>query len=187
MSAASPGVRRRPHLWWFAAVAVAIALSGGAIAAGFTVTHNTGSAGGIQNGGVFLTHWQQTEVTSSTTPFPVPGLLSQVVTAPTRLANAAGSLALNAATAGHQALEWSFTESVGMPTNEEVEVALSVHYTVGTIAHTVAFTVYLESQATAIGGSLVFSVYWDTGATAGTTFGSESEISQGCSGVGTCP
>jgi hypothetical protein len=177
----------RTRRWWFAVLSVGVLLSSGALAVSLTIINTSGGAGGVENGSLFLTHWQQTGVLSALTPNPVPPRASVVVATPTRLPGASGSLSLDPAVAGDQALEWTFTESVALPINEEVEIAFDVQYTVGAVPHTATATVFLESQAVAIGAPLTFNLYWDTGAPGGATFGAESEISQACTGVGACP
>ena len=186
MSGAHPSLTR-PREWWWATVGVAVLVSVGAVAAALSVVDTSGSAGGIQNGSVFLTHWQQVGVFFAATPNPVPTLASALAGTPTRLPGGSGSFTLNAARAGHQALEWRFTEALGMPLNEEVEIALTLQYTAAAVVHNVTLTVYFESQAAAPVVPLTFNLFWDAGAAAGITFGAESEISQTCSAVGACP
>lgn len=179
--------RRRVRPWWVVPLVVGLALAAGTAAAGFVVLHGTGSATGVQNGSVFLTDWQQTGVLPGATPNPVPLLVGLTVTAPVRLPAATTALVLDAAVAGHEALEWSFSESVGMPSNKEVEIAFSLHYDVGVAVHSVTLTAFVETQAVAITAALTFTLYWDSGATTGVSFTAEEQISQACSAVGTCP
>lgn len=192
----SPGDHRgssahpRAHggrFWVFVALGITAFLTAGGLAASLTVASTTGGAGGVQDGSAFMIHWQQNGVASAAIPNPVPGAASQAVVTPTRLPGAGLSFRLNAAVVGHQAVEWSFTESVGMPVNQEVEIAFAVQYSVGGVSHSGGGMVYLESQAAAIGAAVTYNFYWDSGAAAGITFGAETEISQACSAVGTCP
>jgi hypothetical protein len=173
--------------WWPIPAALGVLLAVGIVSAAFVIAPTSSGAGGQTNGSTFMTHWQQTEVRSGATPNPVPGAVSLAVATPTRLGGASGSLRLNAAVAAHEAVEWTFTESVGATTNQELEVAFAVEYTVGVVFHNATLTAFLESQAAAIGATLTFNIYWDSGAAAGITFVSESEISQACSAVGVCP
>lgn len=176
---------RRPG--WTLAIAAALVLTSGLVAASFVVHSTSGEAGGVRTPAEFLTDWQQTGVASSVTPAPVPVALSSAVGAPTRLPMAAASFALDAGVAGHSALEWTFSETVGMAVNQEVELAFVIHYAVGGVPDTVSLTLYVESQATAIAAALTFDLYWDAGAAAGVAFVSESQISQGCVALGSCP
>ncbi|MGC2788831.1 MAG: hypothetical protein WA547_02080 [Thermoplasmata archaeon] len=186
MSPAFVSGRRR--LFCAAAAVIALTVAVGGFAASLTFAHSTGDVGGIGATSPFLSGWQQTGVAASATPDPVPTPMSATVTVPTRLPATAGSLSVSAGgVAGHQALEWTFTETVGIPVNEEIELDLSIQYTAGAVSHNLTETAFLETQAGALGASLVFNLYWDAGAPAGITFGAESEISQVCSGVGTCP
>lgn len=187
MSAPARPPRSRSRRWVLLVVGLTALLAVGVVSAAFVVQSSSGRAGGVQSGLAFLTHWQQTGVVSSTTPTPVPAALSTVVTTPTRLAAASTSYRMNAATAGHEAVEWIFSESAGGTASQEIEIQFVVEYTVGAATDTTSGSVYVESQAGAIGGTFTFDVYWDAGAALGVTFVSESEISQACSSVGTCP
>lgn len=177
----------RSRRWGFASVGLVALLAVGVVSAAFVIQSSSGGAGGVQSGLAFLAHWQQTGVESSATPTPRPAALSAIAAAPTRLAAAATSYLMDAATSGDEAVEWVFTESVGITPNQEIEVQFAVQYTVGAATHTSTGTVYLESQTVAPGAALTFDLYWDTGAATGVTLLSESEISQACSSVGTCP
>jgi hypothetical protein len=182
----APGAPR-PRWTWTLVLAVALLVGTGALAASWVVTHSTGTAGGERNGSVFLTDWQQTGVLSSTTPNPLPALVSLAVATPTRLPAVATPYRLDAGAVGNLAVEWTFSESVGLTVNQELEVSLTVQYLVGAVTHTVGLVVFLESQAVGIAAPLTFTFYWDSGAATGVTFGSESQISLGCAAVGTCP
>ncbi len=184
---AAPARASARRSWGWLAVIVVAGIAVGTGTAAFVVQSGSGSAGGVQTGSQFLMHWQQTGVISATTPDPVPALASVAVALPTRLTAASSSFALDAATAGHEAVEWVFSETAGIATSQEIEVAVQVTYTVGTVAHSVAVEAYLETQVAAIGETLTFDLYWDSGAATGVTFASETEISQACSAVGSCP
>jgi hypothetical protein len=172
---------------WLVAAALVIVAVVALASAAYVIQSNAGAASGVQNGSAFLTHWQQTGVQSTTTPTPAPTAASTVAGTPTRLPGAGASYRLNPATPGDPAVEWVFTESTGIGTDLEVEVAYNVQYTLNGVAETASGTVYLESQATALAANLVFDLYWDSGATTGVALGIESEISQACSAVGSCP
>jgi hypothetical protein len=173
--------------WGWVGIALIVLLAVGMVSAVFVITTSTGAIRGQSNGSTYLTHWQQTAVSSAATPNPLPAAVSLTVATPTRLAGVSASLRLDPADAAHQAVEWTFTESVGVPVNQEIEVAFAIEYTAGAVSHSVAVTAFLESQAAAIGGALTFNIYWDAGAAAGITFESESEISQACTAIGSCP
>jgi hypothetical protein len=176
--------RRR---WWLLSGLVVALFAIGTVSAAFVIQNSTGAAGGVQNGSAFLAHWQQTGVVSSATPVPVPAALSTVAATPTRLPNGAIPYRMDAAARGDPAVEWIFSETTGIAVNQEIEIDFDVEFTLGGATHTATGSVYLESQAAAIGAALTFDLYWDSGAATGITFVSESQISQACAAVGTCP
>jgi hypothetical protein len=184
-------VEHRPVLprgaGWLVLAALAIVAVVGIATAAYVIQSNSGAAGGVQNGSAFLSHWQQTAVVSTTTPARVPAALSTTVGAPTRLPATSTPYRVDAATAGDPAAEWVFVESTGIGLNLEIEVEYTVQYTLGAVAHTASGTVYLESQAAAPGADLTFELYWDSGSAAAIELVTESEISQACSAVGSCP
>jgi hypothetical protein len=169
------------------AVAIGLVLCAGVVAASLSIQENSGGAGGVQNPTGFLTQFQETGVLAAATPNPLPVQLSAIFGAPTVLAAASSAYLTDAGTAGDAAVAWTFSETVGIATHLEIEVELSVEYLVGAVTHTTASTVFVESQATAIGATLTFTLYWDAGAPTGITFVSESQIGQECSAVGVCP
>ncbi len=191
LSASSPGAPRSRSAWSRRLSAVVLTLTVvavvGLVSAAFVIQSTSGSANGVQSGSAFLTHWQQTAVLSTATPFGALPELSTTAAAPTRLAAASAAYRLDAATARDVAVEWVFTESIGIGTNLEIEMVYSVAYTLAGTTHTVSGTAYLESPATAPGVADTFDLYWDAGVATGVTFGAESEISQACSAVGACP
>ncbi len=166
---------------------VMLLLTGGWVAsAAFTVTNSTTEVGGgnyhATNG---IAYWTETSVGVSTVPGTLPTVLSATVTAPTVLAGAATTYAINTPTAGDLAHYWKFTEATTAPVNTEVELA----FTVSTGAGITQVTSYVETQATAPGAAIVFTLLYDLGSPAsGTiTLNSVTEVSQQCSAVGTCP
>jgi hypothetical protein len=176
----------RPGGW--AVVALIAMVVGTGVVAGALVIRSTASdVGGIQNPATALADFQETGVLSATTPRVLPTILSALAAHPTRLAAVGTPYLLNTGTIGNLAIEWTFSESVGILANFEVELAYDVQYDVAATLHTATGTVYLETQAIVPGGALTFELYWDSGSAAGVTFVSESEIGQGCSAVGTCP
>jgi hypothetical protein len=172
---------------WTIGIALTALLCAGLVSASFVIQSGNGGASGVQNQTAFLTHWQQTSVVGSVTPNPAPATLSLSSAAPTRLPGGSRSYTLDAAAAGNTALEWTFSETVGIQVNQELEIAVTVNYTLAAVSHTAVVTVFVESQAAAPRGTLTFNAYWDSGVATGITFTSESEISQACAAVGSCP
>jgi hypothetical protein len=166
---------------------IAVLVVTGLVAGSLVVSGNTGTGGGVQSPASFLAHFQETGVLAATTPAPVPVVLSAVLAAPSRLPAAGGAYLADAGVAGHLAIEWTFSETVGIAISQELEVSLNLEYDVGAVTHTSSLTVYAETQAVAIGGTLTFDLYWDAGAATGITFVSQAEIVQACAAVGTCP
>ncbi len=186
-----PRSRRSRRGWWpsaaqagILALVLATATAG---AVSLRISDSLETAVGQESPTDFLTHWQPTGSLATTIPLPTPARLSANVVAPTRLPAASASRSLNLAVIGHLALEWTFAESAGAPANTEIEIAFTVYYLVGTTATTYSHTVYVETQGASPTGTLVFSIYWDSGHAAGVTFVSQIEISQVCVAVGTCP
>jgi len=186
----SPRERPRPRGRYRTLLALAIALWA-LVAAGTAVslefTHSGETAAGSTNAGEFLTHFQQTGSAATTTPAPLPAVLSASAAAPTVLGGASTRYLVNAGVAGDQASDWTFTETVGIALNLEIELRFQVTYAVGAVTTTFAATAYVESQAAAPGATLTFTVYWDSGHATGVVLQSELEVSQACPAVGTCP
>jgi hypothetical protein len=176
----------RSRAWTLGLTVAALAIAGGAVGS-FAIHGTTSTSGGIENAAAWLAHWQETGVIAATTPAPVPPLLSALPTTPSRLAVAGASYLVDAGVAGDLAIEWRFAESVGILANQEIDLAFTIQYEVGIVAHTATVTVFVETQATAPVGTLAFTLYWDAGAATGITFSSETEIAQSCPSVGTCP
>jgi hypothetical protein len=114
-------------------------------------------------------------------------VLSTTVGAPTVLAGGATSYGVNAPVLNDIAHFWKFTESAGAPVNTELEIQLTV--STGVVPTVAAVTVYVETQASSPGSAITFALYYDLGSpSAGTiTLNSVTQISQECTGVGTCP
>ncbi|HTS32455.1 MAG TPA: hypothetical protein VMI55_00745 [Thermoplasmata archaeon] len=165
-----------------------MAVVGGLVlAASFQIRSSPEELGAVVSPTDFLTHWQFVGSAAATTPLPTPRLWSANPATPTRLGFASASALIDAGTAGHVATVWTFNETVGIAASTEIELAFTVHYTVGGVAHSVAVTVYIETSPRALRGTLTFSAYWDSGGTAAVTFGSQFVLSQVCSAVGSCP
>ena len=176
-----------PRGWSIVAGAVAVLAAAGLVLGALAIHGNAGAATGESNSATWLADFEETGVLSSTTPIEVPAPLSLLPAAPTRLPGVLTSYRLNGGVGGHEAVEWTFSERVGIPANQELEIAFAVQYEVGGVGYTAAVTVYAESQAAVLAAALTFDLFWDAGAAAGITFASESEIVQPCSGVGACP
>ncbi len=179
-------VRRR--LAGFAlAIGVLLLSTAFVAAASLRIGSSTESFGGQESPTSYLADWEETGAGPSATPAPVPAELSASMAAPTRLASVATSYLVNAGTADHTALAWSFTQATGLATNLELELAFTLHWTNDGTAETGSVTVYVETQAAAIGAALAFTLYFDAGAATGIVFVSQYELTQSCSAVGTCP
>jgi hypothetical protein len=176
----------RPAGWLVIGIVAALLVTGLAVGS-FVIRGNSGGAGGEQNPASPLPDFPETGVAASTTTAPLPVVLSILPATPTRLAAAATSYLLDAGTVGDQAVAWTFSEAVGIPANQELEVAFSVQYDVAAVAHSAQVKVYVETQATLPRVAVAFTLYWDAGAATGITFVSEAEIAEACSAVGTCP
>ncbi len=162
-------------------------LTGGWVAsAAFTVTNSTTEIGsGNYHGTAGITGWSETSVGVTTVPGTVPAVLSTTVGGPTVLPGAATTYAINAPTAGDLAHYWKFTEATTAPVSTELELA----FTVSTGTGITAVTSYVETQTTAPGAAIVFTLLYDLGSPAGgtITLNSVTEVSQQCAAVGTCP
>ena len=179
----------RPRVLAFGAIAAALAVLAitGAWAAGISIGHSNESVTGRADGAGTLPDWQATASLASTVPTPAPTVLSAAAATPTRLSAAGRSYLLAAGTAGHEAADWTFVESVGIALNLEIELQFEVTATVGGTTASHGYTVYLETQATAPTAADTFQVFWDGGATTGVTLVAQSELSQACAAAGTCP
>jgi len=168
-----------------AALVIIIATLSGA--APIKITSSKETASGSRDSATFLLHWQQTGQLEGAVPARVPVLLSGTPATPTVLPGVNQREMMNPGTAGHTALEWTFEETVGIPTSTEIEIQFTVHYTVGTTTTTFSTTVYLETQAAAIVRTLTYTMYFDAGTAATVDFASGFEVAQVCTAVGTCP
>ncbi|MCI4342609.1 MAG: hypothetical protein L3J92_00625 [Thermoplasmata archaeon] len=174
---------------WAALVALAlISLTlGAAVALPLQVTHLTETLVGIRAPAQFLVHWQQVGSEAGTVPAPTPGVWSVGVGTPSRLPRFSGDFAINTVVSGDVALLWVFNETVGIATGTELEVSFHIQYSVGAVTTSVAITSYIETQRRALVGPLAFTVYWDSGYTAGVSFVNQLEVAQACTAVGVCP
>ncbi len=170
-----------------ATVASACALVGVASAVSFHVGSSLERVGGTASTTEFLSHWQFVSTAPSTTPFPTPRVWSATVATPTRLARLSTTYLLNRGAFGDTGADWVFNETVGISASTELEVAFSVTYVVAGVTHSFTTTAYVETQARALVATLTFTVLWDSGAATALTVVSQTELTQVCSALGTCP
>jgi hypothetical protein len=178
---------RRATIWAATALAM-VALVGGWAMASLTISQGaTETGGGAYHGAAALSYWSETAVGIATQPSTLPTALSTTATGPTVLAGAATNYAINTPVTGDVAHYWKFTEAAGAPVSTEVEIQFSV--STGTTVTVTSVTDYIETQGTAPGTAIVFTLYYDLGNPSGgtITLDSVTQISQQCSGVGTCP
>jgi hypothetical protein len=178
--------RRR---WAVASLVAGLALftAVGVAALGIPIVHGNETAAGQGDATTYLTDWQQTGSLLGAVPAPLPAVLSAVNTAPTLLPTANTAYLVAAGIIGHEAAEWTFTESPGIGKSLEIEIDLQIQASVGAVVTTHAYTLYVETPAVALGATYTFTVYWDAGAAAGVTLVSQFALSQACVAVGTCP
>lgn len=174
-----------PRLLLVATVVALIALVSGIALGAVTVSHKTQTGSGTSVGGGYLGYWKQVDADNLSTVPAGTTTLSTTVGAPTTLAAAATTYALNAATTGHAAFRWNMTESTSAPTSTELELMFKI-VTGATFAVTV-LTVYVETRATALGAAVTFSLVYDEGSTTAPILDSALQISQQCTSVGQCP
>ncbi len=134
-----------------------------------------------------LAYWTETDVGVAAQPVALPPTLSTLVGAPTVLAGAGTSYAINPAVAGDVTHFWKFQEATGAPASTEIELQFQV--STGVVVSISLVTVYVETQAVVPGSAQTFTLYYDLGSpAAGTiTLNSVTEISQACTAVGSCP
>lgn len=156
-------------------------------AASLRIVPSPETIAGLRSPTTYLADWQTTTAQPALTPAPLPALLSLVAATPTPLPAGAATYLLGAGTVGHEALEWQFTEEVGLATGLEIELGFQIHDTIAGVAHTATITAYLETSAAPVGAAHVYSLYFDSTAITGVVFVSEYELAQGCAAVGACP
>jgi hypothetical protein len=148
-----------------------VSFSTGGTENGFGTSHTTSSP----------TWWSESSVGIGTQGTP-PTTLSTTVATPTVLAASSTTYDVNTGTAGDWVHFWKFSETTGAPTSTELEL----QFTVVESSTTVQSTSYIETQATAPGSTLTFTLEYDLGSAA-ITVNSVVEVSQTCVAVGTCP
>jgi hypothetical protein len=178
---------RRYHWAVLGGVVCGLVVFASAEAVSFHVTRSTETLAGVQTPAQFLSHWQLVGSSSGVTPRPVPPLVSANPAAPTRLPVGTMVYELNAGRTGDLALVWQFNETVGISPATEIELSFHIQYLAGTASSSAALTVYVETQPGAIGATVGFTVYWDSGSPRAVTFTNQLEVAQVCSAVGACP
>ncbi len=169
---------------------VALLIIGGSwdMAASFAITQGSTETGsGVYHGTTALTYWTEASAGVATQPGTAPTALSVTVGTPTVLAAAATNYAVNAWTLNDIGHFWKFTEATTAPVSTEVELQIAV--STGSPATVTNVAVYIETQATAPGAALTFTLWYDLGspATATITLNSVTQVSEQCTGIGACP
>lgn len=176
------------------AIYLATALSLAAFVGGYAMAGSlTINSGGTEAGNgnyettSSISWWTQSTVGLAAFPSGSPTALSSAVATPTVLAASAQNYPINTGTAGDVAHYFKMTESTGAPTSTELEMVFSI--STGSTPTITTVTVFLESQTSAPGSALTFTLYYDLGsaASASIVLNSVQQISQQCSSVGSCP
>jgi hypothetical protein len=166
-----------------------LAIAGGwVMAASFSITNGATETGaGAYHGTALLTFWSETAAGVGGQPGALPTALSTTIGTPTVLAGAAANYAVNTPTAGDIVHYWKFAETTAAPINTEVEMQFSV--STGAVPTVTQVTVFIETQASAPGATITYTLYYDLGAaSSGTiTLNSVTEVSLQCASVGNCP
>jgi hypothetical protein len=178
---------KRRHVLGGTAVAMLVIAGGWVMAASFAIQQGGAENGnGTYHGTAGLAFWTESSAGVATQPGPLPAVLSSSAGGPTTLGGSAANYGVNAPTATDVAQFWRFTETAAAPINTELELQFTV--STGVVVTITQVTVYVQTQAAALGGPITFTLYYDLGSpSAGTiTLNSVTEISQECPG-GTCP
>ncbi|HYA71168.1 MAG TPA: hypothetical protein VEH28_07375 [Thermoplasmata archaeon] len=183
MNRSEPALRRR-ILWIGLAVAVAFSAGLGVAWAALSVSPVTIHGAGNYVHTTRLTFWTQQAAWTTSIPAAVPAAASTTIGTPSILPATGQAYRINAATAGHGAVQWNFTETTTPPHNAEFEITFQI--TSGATPTNSTITVYFETQAANPASALTFVLYFDAGA--GTAVLDRSiELTQQCTGVGACP
>jgi hypothetical protein len=183
------GFRMKPrHVLGGTIVALLLIAGGWVMAASFSITQGpTETGSGVYHGTASLAYFPETGAGVGTQPGSLPTQLWTTVGTPTVLAGSATNYAVNAPTLNDIAHFWKFTEATSAPVSTELEIQFTV--STGGVPTITSVVVYVETQSTAPGAEIVFTVYYDLGSpSAGTiTLNSVTEVGEQCSAVGTCP
>ncbi|MCI4363886.1 MAG: hypothetical protein L3K13_06265 [Thermoplasmata archaeon] len=174
-------------------VFVAASLMIGVFTVGFvigsiTITSQSETGNGDYTGANALNYWTETSVGLSGPPGVLPSTLSGTVGTPTVLAGASGNYGINTIVSGDTEQFFRFSETTSAPVNTEVEVIFTVNTGAGAGTNVVT-TTYIETQTSAPGSTLVFTLYYDLGsaASANIILNSAQQTSVQCGSVGSCP
>lgn len=170
------------------ALSVAAFVGGFALAGSLTISSGSSeSANGNFESTNSIAWWTQSSVGLSSTPSTVPTSISTTAGSPTVLGATATSYLIGSGTAGDVAHFFKMSESTSAPVSTEIEIVFTI--STGSTPTTTTSTVYLETQSTAPGSALTFTLFYDLGSAGSGTIvlNSVQEISQLCSAVGTCP
>ncbi|MCI4342004.1 MAG: hypothetical protein L3K11_06525 [Thermoplasmata archaeon] len=178
-----------PRRLVFSVVSLLLAVfSIGFVIGSITINSGTETGNGNYTGATALNYWSESSVGLAGAPGALPSALSQSVAAPTVLAGASASYGVNTQTAGDTEQFFKFAETSAAPVNTEVEVVFTVNTGAGA-GSTTTVTVFVETQSSAPGSTLTFTLYYDLGsaASANLILNNAQQVSQQCSAVGTCP
>lgn len=171
-------------------VAIAIALitfGAGYAAAASIVSSSALSANGTANSDVGIGWW--TESGSAIQVMPASGTTSVSLDSahPTVLPAAGTDYTVGTATAGDIAQVVEFSENTNATTGAELEITFT--FSTGSTPTITTTQAYLQIQASDPATAQTFAFYLDAGsaAHAAVTINSVTEISQVCSGAGSCP
>jgi hypothetical protein len=166
-----------------AAFAIGYATAGVLIVIG----NQTENASGGYTATSALTWWTQASVGLGIVPQTIPALLNMTAAHPTVLAAAGTTYLANTGVAGDIYHYVRFTEATNAPTSTEVEISLTISTGSAPVFATV--TVFVETQSTVPTTAQSFLIAYDLGSAATTSIvlNSVQEISQQCTGIGTCP
>ncbi|MCI4363884.1 MAG: hypothetical protein L3K13_06255 [Thermoplasmata archaeon] len=161
-------------------------LLGYSAAGSLTVLHANETGEGAYAAETTVNGWTWLGVSYWTVPNPAPTQLSHTVGTPTVLGGASASYSVNAATAGHAALSWNYTEQALLPISTEFEFTFKV----GTSALPSVSIVkaYIETQFLHL-FALNFDLFFDLGTGSSTSLPIDTiQLTvQQCSSIGTCP
>jgi hypothetical protein len=185
-SSSPPGVRRsharsRSFVIVLGAVAAVVFFVAGFALGAYAVSSGTITGAGSKSPGNLLTWWKQTAAGNGTIPHTVPATVSTTAGTPTQLGRTSTGYMVNTGHRGDNAVVWNFTETTSAPTATEVKISLTVNVA-GTVS---AFTIYIETAATALSADTLFNFYFDAG-TGTFILNSWSQVEVACSSIGVC-
>ena len=181
--------RRPPRVAPFAvlvAVGVALTSLGVAAALGTQVLQGTVESGqGAYVAEHPLTYWTWHETALGTIPAPAPARASVTAGAPTVLPRFRGSYTIDASVAGQVSVSWTFQQTTAAP----VATELLITFVDGLGPPTSTVSVYVETNARALGAPATFVFYWDAGTFAPGSLVIETMTVtvQACTAIGVCP